>query len=363
MQEDRYCIVPVLVTADAELPAEISFIEDIRLFDIEDEAKERELLKAGMALPPPPVPTEEMSTRPDEKQVDAPAFDSKEEAAMSVLEKVDRFSVALSFAGEYREKYVKPIAYGLVREFGSKKKILYDKFHEGDFAIIGLNPHLPELYRTKSDLIVVFIGEHYNKKAWCIAEWRAILDFLSCPKNKWRVMLLKVDDGHVDGVYDTLDGPLDIREKDTEFIVALIMERYKKIHSDFGDSDCDVLNESQAEIKGKILEKVSGFHDTKLYDFAEAALRNNTSKFFREGVLDLDLDNVIAEILIDFSKIELKSDDTLKQRQRYFCEAMGLIKKNNLANIELLAKCRRLKADLYKKMSGYGPELMAKLLS
>jgi hypothetical protein len=54
-----------------------------------------------------------------------------------------RFRVAFSFAGETRA-FVGTVAGLLAGEFG-KKAILYDKFHEAEFARRDLGIYLPEL--------------------------------------------------------------------------------------------------------------------------------------------------------------------------------------------------------------------------
>ena len=81
-----------------------------------------------------------------------------------------RFTVALSFPGERRE-FVSKVAACLAKKLG-KQKILYDKYLEAEFARPNLDLHLPKLYRTESDLIVIFLCNEYSKKRWCKLEWR-----------------------------------------------------------------------------------------------------------------------------------------------------------------------------------------------
>jgi len=56
-----------------------------------------------------------------------------------------RFTVALSFPGEYR-LFVSKVADLLAEKF-SRPRILYDKYHEAEFARPNLDVHLPNLYR------------------------------------------------------------------------------------------------------------------------------------------------------------------------------------------------------------------------
>ena len=63
-----------------------------------------------------------------------------------------RFRIAFSFAGEKRE-FVKATAQILAKRFG-EEQILYDNFHEAEFAYANLAFDLPPLYKKETDLIV-----------------------------------------------------------------------------------------------------------------------------------------------------------------------------------------------------------------
>ena len=64
-----------------------------------------------------------------------------------------RFEVALSFPGERRE-VVEQVAGHLAATFGNER-VLYDKYHDAEFARVDLDVYLPKLYRTEAELIVV----------------------------------------------------------------------------------------------------------------------------------------------------------------------------------------------------------------
>jgi hypothetical protein len=61
-----------------------------------------------------------------------------------------RFRVAFSFAGEKRD-FVSQVADILAKRF-RETTILYDKFHEAEFARARLGRYLPKLYHENSDL-------------------------------------------------------------------------------------------------------------------------------------------------------------------------------------------------------------------
>ena len=87
-----------------------------------------------------------------------------------------RFRVAFSFAGE-RRNFVEKVANILANRF-TKEAILYDRFHEPEFANADLAFELPTLYKTNSDLIVAVFCRNYEEKPWCGLEWRAIFSVI-----------------------------------------------------------------------------------------------------------------------------------------------------------------------------------------
>ena len=88
-----------------------------------------------------------------------------------------RFRVALSFAGEYRDR-VKQIADKLKLKLG-EDAVFYDDDHNLELAKPNLDTDLPNLYRTQSDHVLVFLCPEYGKKKWCRLEWRAIKNLIA----------------------------------------------------------------------------------------------------------------------------------------------------------------------------------------
>lgn len=132
-----------------------------------------------------------------------------------------RFRVALSFAGEKRS-YVARLASLLAQRLG-QGAILYDKYHEAEFARHDLGFYLPGLYHYDSDLVVVVICRDYDSKEWCGLEWDAIFDLLKQRKND-DVMLCRFERASVKGLYSTA-GFLDLDHKSEEETTARILER------------------------------------------------------------------------------------------------------------------------------------------
>lgn len=137
-----------------------------------------------------------------------------------------RFKIALSFPGEYRESVIEKIALELADIF-SEDDILYDMFHQAEFARMDLDIYLQNLYRNQSELIVVFLCKDYNIKPWCGVEWRAIRDLANHKEGHDRLMLVQVGDGDVDGIFGTVDGHITASADNVEKVVKQICCRYE----------------------------------------------------------------------------------------------------------------------------------------
>ena len=132
--------------------------------------------------------------------------------------------MALSFPGSKRDR-VEPIAAVLASTLG-EDRVLYDRYHEAEFARPNLDVYLPQLYRTQSDLIVVFLCPQYAERRWCGLELRHIRQLLGTPEEA-RIMFLSFGDpgdltatGILAG-----DGYVDIERRSPAEAAALILER------------------------------------------------------------------------------------------------------------------------------------------
>jgi len=108
-----------------------------------------------------------------------------------------RFRVAFSFAGEKRN-FVADVAAILAEKFG-EEHILYDKYHEAEFARADLGLYLPKLYSEESDLIVPVLCSNYDKKRWTGWEWYHIYSLLT-KSDCMRVMPCRFDCANADGL-------------------------------------------------------------------------------------------------------------------------------------------------------------------
>lgn len=110
------------------------------------------------------------------------------------------FDVGLSFPGEARE-LVAQVARELEARIGPNT-FFYDDNYVSQLARPSLDSLLQDIYRNRSKLIVVFLGEDYQRKNWCGVEFRAIREIIMAREDQ-RVMFVRVDDGTVDGVLRT----------------------------------------------------------------------------------------------------------------------------------------------------------------
>lgn len=132
-----------------------------------------------------------------------------------------RFRVALTFSGDKRD-FIAQVASILANHF-SEAEILYDKYHEAEFARRDLGFYLPALYHDQADLIVVVVCRDYEQKEWCGLEWDAIFDLLKKRKND-DVMLCRFDNATVKGLFSTA-GFVDLDGKTPELTATRILER------------------------------------------------------------------------------------------------------------------------------------------
>lgn len=132
-----------------------------------------------------------------------------------------RFRIAFSFAGEKRD-FVKQVADLLAKRF-ERDRILYDKYHEAEFARNDLGIYLPNLYNRECDLVVVVVCPDYDEKEWTGLEWLAIHDLLQQRKRE-EVVLSRFDHARVNGLFRGA-GFIELDDRTPEAFATLILER------------------------------------------------------------------------------------------------------------------------------------------
>jgi len=132
-----------------------------------------------------------------------------------------QFDVSFTFAGESRN-VVEKIENELEKIIGINK-IFYDNNYISQLARPSLDTLLQDIYRNRSKIIVVFLCEKYQEKEWCGLEFRAVREMIK-EKAINRIMYIRLDTGHVDGVFST-DGYIDGVKFTPQQIAIFINER------------------------------------------------------------------------------------------------------------------------------------------
>ena len=104
--------------------------------------------------------------------------------------------------------------------------MLYDHYHDAEFARLDLDVYLPNLYRTESELLVIFLCVEYAAKRWCKLEWRYIRQLIATLEAE-RIMFLSIGNpgdlsqiGILSG-----DGYIEIGTQSAEVIAEKIRKR------------------------------------------------------------------------------------------------------------------------------------------
>ncbi|MDQ3775442.1 MAG: hypothetical protein M3461_14365 [Pseudomonadota bacterium] len=110
----------------------------------------------------------------------------------------------------------------LAKKF-SEDKILYDKYHEAEFANWKLGLLLQEHYHDHSGLIVVVVCPDYSTKDWCGLEWVAIHGMLMSGKDR-EIMLCRFEHAKLQGLHENA-GFVELDHKTPEQVAKLVLER------------------------------------------------------------------------------------------------------------------------------------------
>ena len=137
------------------------------------------------------------------------------------------FDVAMSFPGEKRD-LVAQIAQRLVQLLGPNS-VFYDAFYPGELAQPDLDTLLQNIYGQRSTLVVVVAGADYQRKNWCGLEFRAIKQRIWAKEHR-KVMIVRTDDGVVDGIFET-DGYVDAQRFDARDLAGMIAGRVQELRT------------------------------------------------------------------------------------------------------------------------------------
>lgn len=134
-----------------------------------------------------------------------------------------RFRVAMSFPGS-RRPFVKEVVDLLVPAL-KQQHILYDHFNKTEFGRRDLDIYLPQLYRSESELVVVFASKDYAERDWCGLEWAQMRSVLKdIHSNPWALLVAKFEDVELPGFPD-VHGYVSIAAMTAREVADMIIER------------------------------------------------------------------------------------------------------------------------------------------
>jgi len=173
----------------------------------------------------------------------------------------DRFLVAFSFAGEQRD-LVRTIAEATEQLLGLGT-VFYDEWYEGHLAGTSADLKLQDIYRSRSDVVVMCASSAYGSKAWTLAEWDSIRARHMKLRAEGsgasdRLLPLRVADGDVEGLLDNTIW-LDARQRTPGYLADLILQRVRKFVAEAGrpraflaQTQSDMEDESQPVNRPKL---------------------------------------------------------------------------------------------------------------
>ncbi|MBI2427964.1 MAG: TIR domain-containing protein [Ignavibacteriales bacterium] len=129
------------------------------------------------------------------------------------------YDVSFSFAGENRD-YVERCA-DILKTKGIK--VFYDSFEKASLWGKNLVDHLADIYSNRSRFVVMFVSEHYIKKAWPTHE-RQHAQARALVTNDVYILPAKFDDSEVPGLPSTVSY-IDLRKTTPEEFVELILKK------------------------------------------------------------------------------------------------------------------------------------------
>lgn len=110
-----------------------------------------------------------------------------------------RYDVTVSFAGEDR-----PIVDRLVRLLRRNGvRVFYDAWEQADLWGKDLYRHLDEIYRSAARYCLIFVSEHYVKKAWTKHELRSA-QARAFKENSEYILPIRLDEAELPGLPPTI---------------------------------------------------------------------------------------------------------------------------------------------------------------
>jgi hypothetical protein len=135
------------------------------------------------------------------------------------LDEPFRYDVTVSFAGEDRPQVERLVR--LLRRNGIR--VFYDAWEQGDLWGKDLYQYLDEIYRSAARYCLIFVSEHYVKKAWTRHELRSAQARALSEKAEY-LLPIRLDDSELPGLPPTV-AYLDARTSSFADICRLLVAK------------------------------------------------------------------------------------------------------------------------------------------
>jgi len=136
---------------------------------------------------------------------------------------IEKFDIAISFAGEDRE-----LAEMIAAELKEKQvTVFYDNFEKADLWGKNLYDYLSSVYSEKSKYCVMLLSQHYENKLWTNLE-RKGAQARAFRENREYILPIRIDNTKITGIHETI-GYIDSNSHTIEQIVDLIMNKLNKL--------------------------------------------------------------------------------------------------------------------------------------
>ncbi len=133
------------------------------------------------------------------------------------------FDVALSFAGEDRGA-AELLAAELKRR---QVRVFYDEYEKADLWGKDLYAHLADVYANRAQYCVMFLSEHYARKAWTNFERRSAQE-RAFRENRDYILPVRIDGSSIPGISAGI-GYLDWIDETPGSIADLVLEKLKRV--------------------------------------------------------------------------------------------------------------------------------------
>jgi TIR domain-containing protein/HEAT repeat protein len=217
-----------------------------------------------------------------------------------------KYDIAVSFAGEDRST-VEEFVNALTRYDIS---VFYDSWEQAQLWGKDLYQYLDLIYQQAARFCVIFVSEHYVKKAWTKHELRSA-QARAFQQNSEYILPIKLDDTELPGLPNTI-GYIDYRHTHITDIVDLLSRKIGAAKKPNLQEIIDKIKSGKTDDRLRALIEIRVFQLKELLDIVIDTMLNDKSPEVRESAAST-LDNLNDERTLQ-SLIQAIHDNTFGVR-------------------------------------------------